>query len=149
MASTLICHMMHIVFSTKERGPLIHADLAPRLYAYVGGVSRQRGCTLLAMGGIEDHVHILTTLHPNVGLAGFVRDIKSNSSRWMHEEVGVPRFAWQSGYSGFSVSKSNSATVARYIGNQRKHHAKKSFKEELIEFLERHEVEYDPRYVFD
>lgn len=93
MASTLVRHYVHIFHSTKDRLPWIAHDLAPRLYAYIGGIARRRDCTLLAAGGIEDHVHLLTTLHQSCSLADLVRDIKASSSRFMHEEGGRREFA--------------------------------------------------------
>jgi len=148
MGSTLCCHFVHVVFSTKDRQPLIVPELTPRLYAYLGGIARHNECSLVAAGGIEDHIHVLLTLHPSHALADLVRDLKSNSSRWMHEEGGIARFAWQSGYAAFSVSRSNLNAVGTYIDTQREHHARRTFKEELVEFLERHGVEYDERYIF-
>lgn len=148
MGSTLCCNLLHIIYSTKDREPLILPDLAPRLYAYIGGIAKHRDSALIAAGGIEDHVHLLVNLHQSHALADLVPDLKSNSSRWMHEDMGINRFGWQTGYAAFSVSKSNVESVKHYIARQREHHAKQSFKEELIELLEKHEVDYDPRYIF-
>lgn len=147
MASTLVCHYVHIIFSTKDRHPWIADSFASRLYAYVGGIVRNRDCALVAAGGIEDHVHLLTTLHPSCSLADLVRDIKANSSRFVHDEIRLPDFAWQSGYAAFSVSKSNVDAVIKYINTQREHHGVRTFKDELIDFLEKHGVEYNPEYV--
>lgn len=148
MGSTLCCNLLHIIYSTKDREPLILPEFAPRLYAYIGGIAKHRDSALIASGGIEDHVHLLVNLHQSHALADFVRDLKSNSSRWMHEDIGMSRFGWQTGYAAFSVSKSNVESVKHYIDRQREHHAGKSFEEELIEFLQKHEVDYDPRYIF-
>lgn len=147
MASTLICHYVHIVFSTKDRTEWIADSFAPRLYAYIGGIARNHDCELIAAGGVEDHIHLLATLHQSCALAELVRDIKANSSRWVHDELRVSDFAWQNGYACFSVSKSNVDAVVKYINTQREHHATRSFKDELIALLEKHGVEYRPEYV--
>lgn len=148
MASTLCCNLVHVIYSTKDREPLIQPDLAPRLYAYLGGIARNRNSSVLAAGGVADHMHLLIDLHQSCALADLVRDLKANSSRWMHEDVQAPGFGWQSGYAAFSVSKSNVDAVAHYINHQREHHTQRSFKEELIEFLDKHGVAYDPKYIF-
>lgn len=148
MASTLICHFVHIIFSTKDRQPWIAESFASRLHAYIGGVARSQDCALIAAGGVEDHIHLLITLHQSCALAELVRDIKANSSRFVHEEIRLTDFAWQTGYAAFSVSKSNVSPVIRYIQTQREHHKTRTFKEELIDFLDRHGVEYEPQYVF-
>lgn len=148
MSSTLCCNLSHIVFSTKNRKSLITTELAPRLYAYLGGIARKRKCSLIVAGGVEDHVHLLVDIHPSTAMADLVRDLKSNSSGWVHGTISVPEFAWQTGYAAFSVSKSNASAVAKYISNQAAHHRRRTFKEELIEFLERHEVPYDAKYMF-
>ena len=149
MGSSLCRLLVHVIFSTKGRAALISDDIAPRLYAYIGGVVSHRHGNLIAAGGVEDHVHLLIDLHQNIAVAELVRDIKANSSRWLREEDLIPDFAWQTGYAAFSVSRSNSAAVVAYISNQRLHHARRPFADELIDFLHRHEIEYDPQYVLD
>ena len=148
MAATYSCLLVHIIFSTKQREALIRSDLAADLYSYMGGIARSKRCVLLAAGGMPDHVHLLVSLHPTVAVAAIVRDIKANSSSWVRER-GVREFAWQDGYGPFSVSKSNLETVRAYVNSQEEHHRTKTFQEEYVEFLERHGVEYDRRYVFD
>lgn len=113
----------HIVFSTKFRAPLITAEIQPRLYDYIGGVIRGSGGTLIEIGGIEDHVHVLALLPANRSVSEIVRDLKANSSRWANElELVRGRFEWQKGYSAFSVSESQVKAVKRYIQNQATHH---------------------------
>jgi REP element-mobilizing transposase RayT len=148
MASTLVCHYVHIVFSTKDRQAWIADSFASRLYAYIGGVARNRDCDLIAAGGVEDHIHLLVSLHQSCALAELMRDIKANSSRFVHDEIHLPNFEWQNGYAAFSVSKSNVDAVIMYINTQRERHAARTFKDELISFLEKHGVEYNPEYVF-
>jgi len=148
MGSTLCCHLVHIIFSTKNRERSISPDLAPRLYEYLGGTARHRDSAIIAAGGVEDHIHLLVDLHQSCALADLVRDLKSNSSRWMHDDLSKREFGWQTGYAAFSVSKSSVEAVKNYIDHQREHHAERKFEDELVEFLRRHEVEYDPRYIF-
>jgi REP element-mobilizing transposase RayT len=148
MGSTLCCHLVHIIFSTKNREPHITPVIAPRLHAYLGGIARNRDCSAVAVGGIEDHVHLLIAVHPSVALADLVRDLKSNSSKWMHEDANTSAFGWQTGYAAFSVSQSSADRVINYIDTQREHHRTTDFREELLAFLEKHKVAYDDRHVF-
>lgn len=147
MGSTLIFHVIHIIFSTKLRQPFITDAAAPRLYPYLGGIARHRQCDLLAVGGMPDHIHLLISVHPVVALADLVRDLKANSSRFMHEELAIAEFAWQTGYAAFSVSKSSVEGVRDYIAAQREHHASRSFSDELVDFLRRNDITYDERYI--
>jgi len=140
----------HIIFSTKNREPLLLPHLATRLYQYIGGTVRAKGGSLAAAGGMPDHIHLSVSLGRQMSVAEAVRDIKSNSSRWIHETVAdLSGFAWQSGYGAFSVSRSNLDDVKRYIASQPEHHRIRSFQEEFLEFLKRHEMEYDERYIWD
>jgi len=148
MGSRLCRHLVHIVFSTKDRQPFITGAVAPRLHAYLGGIARNRDCTAIAVGGVEDHVHLLIALHPTIALADIVRDLKANSSKWIHEDVGAATFAWQSGYGAFSVSRSNADAVTAYIHSQPDHHATRDFRVEFIALLDKHGVAHDERYVF-
>ena len=148
MANTLTRLLVHVVFSTKNREPLITEDLEDPLYRYLGGLVRSVDCSLLAIGGMPDHVHLLVRLHPNTGVATLVRKIKANSSRWINENRGPhEKFAWQTGYGAFSVSESQAGVVRQYIARQKEHHRKRTFREELVELLEKHGVEYDERYL--
>ena len=150
MPQSFACLNCHIVFSTKSRQPLIAPDLAPRLYEYVGGIARNTGGVLMAAGGTADHVHLLVSLGKQSAVAEVVRDLKANSSRWVHETFAkLSAFAWQTGYGAFAVSYSNLDEVRRYIANQQEHHRKRTFKEEFIALLKRHHLEYDIRYVWD
>jgi REP element-mobilizing transposase RayT len=147
---SLVSLNVHVVFSTKNREPLIDRELAPRLYGYLGGIVRNTGAVLLAVGGVEDHVHLLVSLGRQSCVSDLVRDVKSNSSAWVHETFpDRARFAWQSGYGAFTVSVSLLARVREYIANQEDHHKKQTFQEEFREFLRRHGIEWDERYVWD
>jgi putative transposase len=140
----------HIVFSTKNRLPLISDEFQPRLFEYLGGILRNQKGVLVATGGIEDHVHLLVSLSRQASIADTLRDLKSNSSTWIHETFPALRsFAWQTGYGAFSVSYSALDSVKRYLANQRVHHQKQSFKEEFLAILKLHDMEYDERYVWD
>jgi putative transposase len=136
----------HAVFSTKERRNIIPTELLPRLHAYMGGVARRKGFTALGVGGIENHIHALLVIPHSMKPGDAVQAIKTNSSRWMKEFVGD--FEWQRGYAIFSVSESNKEDVLSYVANQREHHRKMTFEEEFLELLKRHNVPYDPKYVF-
>lgn len=142
--------LLHIVFSTKHRQPLITADVASRLYPYLGGVIRAEKGALYDIGGVEDHVHLYVCWRPEGGVSDLMRAVKARSSKWLHEQFPRLRaFAWQEGYSAFSVSKSQENAVKRYIASQTEHHKKEDFKSELLRLLRAHGIEYDERYVFD
>ena len=149
MGHTYTALNYHFVFSTKERAPLITPDYQPRIYAYIGGIIRDVGGKMIAIGGIADHVHILCRLGASVSLSDGLRQIKGSSSKWINDELKpATKFAWQTGYAAFSVSSSKTANVERYIAEQEEHHKTRSFKEELREFLELHGIEYDERYLW-
>ena len=112
------------------------------MHAYIGGIIRDLGGIPIEVGGIEDHVHILAKLPATIAIADALREIKSNSSKWAGERPDLVKvFAWQNGYAAFTVSKSQSPSVRKYIRNQEQHHRKKSFKEELLALLEKHEID--------
>ena len=149
MATSLVKVLIHLVWSTKERVPFIDAALQAELYPYMSAIIRHQGGIPLALGGMPDHVHILFRLKADTRLSDLLRDLKAGSSKWVHEKKDpMPEFKWQTGYAAFSVSPSNEAKVKAYILNQEAHHRKKSFQEELIELLDKHGVEYDPKYIF-
>jgi putative transposase len=128
VGQTLTCLHYHLVFSTKNRLPQITADLRERLYDYMGGIIKGERGVLFAAGGAEDHVHLLVALPAQPSLADFMRLIKTNSSKWVHETFASHRdFAWQSGYGAFSVSRSNDDHVRQYIAAQAEHHRRISF----------------------
>jgi putative transposase len=138
----------HLVFSTKERRPLITIDYQPRLYDYIGGVIRNIGGISLGINGTDDHVHVLTKLRPDRALSDVLRDLKSNATGWLHDVF--PRladFSWQRGYAAFTVSQSNLKQVQRYIAGQKEHHQKVSFRDEFILFLKANGIQYDERYI--
>jgi REP element-mobilizing transposase RayT len=147
MAGTFTNLLFHIIFSTKDRVPRIDA-VERRLYQYIGGIIRGEGGAILEIGGVPDHVHILAKFKADTSVSEMLRQIKSNSSGWMNKlPETVDRFEWQGGYAAFSVSESQVPAVRKYIQNQKEHHTKVSFKDELIALLEKHGIEYDERYI--
>jgi putative transposase len=132
---------LHLVFSTKERQPLINADTQRLLWSYISGIAANHKMKCLAVGGMEDHIHILLSSNPEYGIAKIVNVLKSNSSKWMRSKQKV--FAWQEGYGAFSVSQSGLEEVTDYIHNQAVHHKKRDFKEEFYSLLRLHGHEPD------
>lgn len=150
MGHTYTNLLTHIIFSTKDRVPCLDADLKPRLFAYMGGIIRELDGTALIINGPTDHVHILAMLSPKHSISEIVGKVKANASGWVHREFPNHRaFAWQTGYAAFNVSHSTKQPVFEYIAGQEEHHRKVSFKEELVAFLKKHEIQYDERYVFE
>jgi REP element-mobilizing transposase RayT len=142
MHSFTSCHL-HVVFSTKERRRLITADLQSRLWPYLGGIARENKMRALCVGGVEDHVHILLTLPSTLSISKAVQLIKGNSSKWIHETFPAQRdFAWQEGYGAFSIGISGVDDTIKYIQSQPEHHRTRTFKEELVAFLNKHGLEY-------
>lgn len=148
MSQSLARNTIHLVFSTKNREPTIAPGLDAKLFAYLAGTLNELQCPALSVGGVADHVHIMFVLSRTISLSGTVEEIKKSSSKWMKKN-GVPRFYWQSGYGAFSVSASSEKDVSAYIANQAERHRKLSFQDELREFLKKHRVEWDERYVWD
>ncbi len=148
--STYICNLVHFVWSTAGREPLIHHSWRENLYADLGGILRNKRCKLLAVGGMADHVHVFASLPATLSLAQVANALKANSSRWVHENVKQGRgFRWQEGYAAFTVSRSSEPRVKHYIKNQEQHHRGRSYQAELLELLKKHEIEYDERYLWD
>lgn len=146
MSHSYCNNLVHVVFSTKERKPLIPADRLEKLWAYFVGIGRNHDLPLLAAGGTENHAHLLFVLSATVPLSKAVQTFKANSSRWVADH-GID-FAWQEGYGAFSVSASQVSRVKDYIRNQAQHHRKRTFEDEFLELLRKSGVAYDPRYVF-
>lgn len=141
--------LFHIVFSTKDRRKSLDAKLRERLLPYLGGIARQNDMQLLAVGGVEDHVHLLLCIPANLALSKAIQLLKGGSSKWVHETFPDHRqFAWQEGYGAFSISVSAIPETIAYIQRQEEHHRIHSFEDEFITFLRRHNLEFDQRYVF-
>ena len=145
MAHSYISSFFHIVFSTKQRAHLIPADHQSRLWNYLAGIASNHGMQVLAVGGTENHVHILVVLQADLALSDAVRTLKTNSSRWMRETDRF--FAWQHGYGAFSVSPSQLDLVKRYIANQPVHHRTHSFEQEFLAMLQAANMRFEPGHV--
>jgi putative transposase len=147
MSSTYLSLYYHLVFSTKNREPMIDVAWRTKLFGYLAGTIEGLGGRCEIVGGMEDHVHNLVRLRATHTLADFVRELKKSSSIWVHRELGQSRFAWQDGYAAFTVSASGADEVRRYIENQAVHHRQRSFLEELRLLLVRSGVEFDEKYL--
>jgi putative transposase len=142
--------LIHVVFSTKYRKPLLSNTWRDELFGYIGGAVKDHKATLLKAGGVEDHVHLLLRTHPQFAISKTVQLLKANSSNWINEQRKTPgKFEWQRGYGAFSVSRSMIESVKQYIANQREHHQKQTFQDEYLQMLRLHEIEFDPKYVFE
>jgi putative transposase len=148
MARTYTKLIYHLVFSTKERIPLIAPEIRDRLYEYIGGVIRGEKGSLMEIGGMPDHVHILARFGAAIAVSEMLKRIKGSSSHWLSQETGT-WFAWQNGYGAFSVSESQVAAVRKYIQRQEEHHKRISFKDELISLLRKHRIEFDEGDLLD
>lgn len=146
MSHTYAQNVIHVVFSTKDRRKLLSGEMRSQMWAYATGICKKLDILVLAVGGMEDHIHFLMQIPPTLAVAKAVLTIKSNSSRWACEE-GY-KFAWQQGYGAFSVSRSVVPTVIRYIQNQEAHHRRMSFDAEFLALLKKHGMEFDPKFVF-
>ncbi len=140
----------HVVFGTKYRHKTIRADISQRLYEFTGGIARNLGGALTAMGGIEDHVHLLVNLPASKTVSDCIRDLKANSSRWISElPDSKAKFEWQKRYGAFTVSYSQLRVIEKYISNQQDHHRGKSFEEEYIGLLQKHGITFERKYLFE
>ena len=148
MSHTYFSSLFHCVFSTKERRTSISRKIQPRLWAYMGGIAREHGFKALAIGGTQDHVHILLSLPSSVPIAKAIREIKSAASLWMHQTGQGRDFEWQEGYGAFSIGMAQTSATVAYIARQEEHHRKRDFQAEFLAFLKKHRIEYDPRYVW-
>jgi putative transposase len=148
MAQTLSLNLVHIVFSTKQRQASIVEEMGPLLHAYLAGTARRLDCECFRVGGVQDHVHLALRLASTRTSAKVVSEIKTASSVWMKEQ-GVAGFAWQRGYGLFSVGPADLGALMQYIDGQRKHHAKRSFQDEIRGFCKKYHLAIDERYVWD
>jgi len=138
--------LVHIIFSTKARTPDLSPEIAARLFPYMGGIVKERKGVPLIINGPADHVHLLVYVAPTDSISDLLRVVKTNSSRWIHEEFPEHgRFGWQAGYGAFTVSVSRVTDVTDYIAAQQKHHRRVSFQEEFLTFLQKHGITYDER----
>ena len=136
------------MFSTQGHLPLITSEIKVELFAYMGGLVKELKGKAIIVNGMSDHAHMLNSLPPNVAISDAMRFVKANSSRWVKERFGK-KFAWQKGFGAFSVSRSNVDAVVKYIKNQEQHHKGFDFKTEFVSLLDKNNVEYDDRYLWD
>ncbi len=148
MATTYTSILLHCIFSTKHRDPLLSPAIEPDLYAYIGGTCRANSSPLLDAGGTDDHLHLLISLGKTVNIADLMMQVKRDTSAWIKNKGDeFEMFRWQEGYAAFSIGQSQVATLKRYIDRQREHHRAVSFREELIEFLRRYQIPFEEQYL--
>ena len=148
MPQSLANILVHFIFSTKERRPLIEDGVGAGLHGYMAGILKDLEAPALIINSAPDHVHFLCAMSKNLAACKLVEEVKKSSSKWMKTQ-GVPAFAWKNGYGVFSVSQSGADSIWRYIENQQAHHRQTSFQDEFRRFLEKYRVQYDERYVWD
>lgn len=148
MAHAYTSLFIHCVFSTRDRRHLIPADLQPQLWAYIGGIARQHGMKALAVGGTENHAHLLLSLPPVMPVAKAIQLIKACSSKWMRETHGQSAFAWQEAYGAFSIGASQVQAATSYILGQQTHHRRRDFQSEFVLFLKKNGLNHDPSYAW-
>lgn len=150
MPQSLANVLVHLVFSTKDRKPILHDPIRSNLHAYIIGILKNHGSPSLEMNSVTDHIHILFSLSRTITIAKIVEEIKTGSSLWLKTQGGEYRdFHWQNGYGAFSIGQSQVEDLKNYIVNQPEHHRKISFQDEYRKFLKRYEIQYDERYVWD
>jgi len=150
MANTYSQVNIHCVFAFKGRENVLSAEIGSRLFAYMHGILKNQGVHSLAINGWTDHLHVFFELPMTVNISEVMRDLKANSSKWINDNGFFRgRFQWQDGYGAFSYSRSQRDEVIKYIINQEKHHAKRSFQEEYQELLQKFDVSFDENYLFD
>jgi REP element-mobilizing transposase RayT len=148
MANTYTQIYIHIIFAVRNRQPLIKSENSEELNKYITGIISNKGQKLLSINSISDHVHIIIGMKPNINLSDLVRDIKNNSSKFINSRGRIPgKFNWQEGYGAFSYGQSQLNVVINYIKNQKKHHVKRSYREEYLEFLNKYRINYNEKYL--
>jgi REP element-mobilizing transposase RayT len=148
MAATLTWIRIHFIFSTMNRRKTIDDEIRPRLWEYMGGIAKQNNLVAYAIGGTDDHIHMILSIPPSISAAKAIQIIKGGSSKWVNEQFPhKERFAWQQGYAAFSLSPSRMDRTVQYIRNQAEHHRKQSFKDEYVKFLKGSAVSFDEHYV--
>jgi putative transposase len=146
--STYTQIIYQIVFGTKFREPTLSADNREELFKYISGILEEKKCHLYRINGVEDHIHIVTYLHPTVALSSLVKDIKVASSKYIKEKGLFKKFrGWQEGYGAFTYTMKEKDRLIEYVKNQEEHHRKKGFREEYQDLLKEHGVEYDEKYL--
>lgn len=148
MPSTHLSLQYHVVFSTKDRFPFLASDWRTDLHRFICACVKQFGGVPLEINGVSDHIHLLVALRSKHSLAGAIMDLKSASSRWVHDHVGVRKFAWQEGYGGFTVGTHDIPVIRHYIATQEEHHRRRTFQDEYRALLRENGVDYDERFLW-
>lgn len=149
MANTYTQLYVHVIFAVKGRSNLISIKWKEELYKYINGIIKNKNQKLMIINGMPDHLHLLIGLKPDCVLSDLIRDIKSNSSRWINEQKLVRgKFEWQTGFGAFSIGQSQVPIIINYILNQEEHHKKKKFKDEYVDFLNAYQIDYKLEYLF-
>ena len=140
--------LYHLVFRTYDSKPALALEHSEKLYRYIWGFCREKECALIRVNGMEDHLHLLVRLHPDIALSAFVRDLKTASSKWIkqHRDAFPDFCAWGKGYAAFSYSHNEQEAIKNYIAGQREHHRTKTFDEEFREFLTENNIAFDEKY---
>lgn len=150
MPQSLASILVHVVFSTKHRQPLIKPEIEDELFKYMCGIFREYESPVISINGVEDHVHILTSLSRKIALSDLLEKAKKSSSKWIKTKgPAYQNFYWQNGFGAFSIGESGVAALKKYIAEQKAHHLKKTFQDEFREFLKLYNIAYDERYVWD
>lgn len=150
MAQTIFSCYFHIIFSTKNRVKVISPEVEKEIYAFIGAICKRYGSVLLSAGGASDHIHLLISVGKNHLVPSLVGDIKRSSSKWLKTKGGLmTKFGWQDGYSAFSVGYLQLDKVKQYILNQREHHAKKIFEDEMRGFYKKYQIDFDEKFIWD
>jgi REP element-mobilizing transposase RayT len=150
MPQSLVFLLIHVIFSTKDRVPLLTPAIRTELHPYLATVTRNAGCECYRVGGVADHVHIALRLSRTITVANLVQDLKTSSSQWLKDQsAGLKHFSWQRGYGAFSVGPADLESLRAYIDTQEEHHRTRTFQEEYRAFLVKYGVDFDERYVWD
>lgn len=150
MPQSLAKNLIHLIYSTKDRTPCLSPEIRAGLFKYKTGILKEWKSPALVVGGVADHVHVLFCLSKNHALAKVIEEVKKGSSKWMKtQEPKFRDFHWQAGYGAFSVSQSRAEHVRGYIEQQEEHHRTRSFQEEFLAFLNRYEMDYDERFIWE
>lgn len=150
MAQSLAKILIHIIFSTKKRQPMISPEIIQELHSYIAGITRAHDSEVHEIGGIEDHVHLLISLPRTLPLSKLIEEIKKGSSKWIKTKGNLyDHFAWQNGYGAFSIGQSVYEDLRKYIQTQKEHHKTITFEDEFRTFLKKYHIAYDEKYVWD
>ena len=150
MPNTYTQIYIQLVFAVRERACLIAPEWKADIFKYIAGILANRGQKLIAIGGVADHIHILFGMLPSIALSDLVGDVKTSSGNFINEKRFVKgKFYWQEGFGAFSYSRAQIDAVAKYVMDQEKHHANRSFREEYVELLDRFDIEYQDKYLFN